>query len=233
MMSALLASAWRVWWVDGAILGHSRRQARWYGTVRTDKCPARCARASCSAGAERVTVWAKACELALFGQAVAAQLPQAERQRLESKHKLDLHRHKADCTVDHNCSSLHPELWRDRGATALVPCQALCVDANGKTYLASPSGGAERGDLIDAVVGRGSDAVLCSSSHSLLPCPLTGRLPCSSVWSPRPQGALADIDAQASWLSDGSRTRGARGAAETRPKKDPARTSIHPITQSN
>lgn len=181
MMSALLASAWRVWWVDGAILGHSRRKARWYGTVRTDKCPARCARASCSAGAERATVWAKACEQALFGRAVAAQLPQAERQRLESRHKLDLHRHKADCTVDHNCSSLHPELWRDRGATALVPCQALCVDANGKTYLASPSGGAGRGDLIDAVVGRGSDAVLSSSSHSLLPCPLTGRLPCSSV----------------------------------------------------
>ena len=84
----------------------------------------------------------------------------------KSGHKFDLHRHKADCTVDHNCSSLHPELWRDRGATAHVPCQALCVDANGKTYLASPSGGAERSDLIDAVVVVG---VLLCTTRGLTP----------------------------------------------------------------
>ena len=183
MMSALLASAWRAWWVDGAILGHSRRKARSYCTVRTDKCPARCARASCSAGADRATVRyvrKRARKLSL-GECVPLSCHKQKDSGSRSRHKLDLHRHKADCTVDHNRSSLHPELWRDRGATAHVPCQALCVDANGKTYLASPSGGAERGDLIDAVVGRGSDAVLCLSSHSLLPCPLTGRLPCSSV----------------------------------------------------
>lgn len=118
----------------------------------------------------------------------------------KSRHKLDLHRHKADCTVDHNCSSLHPELWRDRGATAHVPCQALCVDANGKTCLASPSAGAERVDLIDAVVVV---VLLCSDSrsHSLAlttALSLTGRLPCrhaaaspkakALIWTHKPHG---------------------------------------------
>ena len=71
---------------------------------------------------------AKASDEALFGRRNAAQLPQAERQRLESRHKLDLYRHKPDCTVDHNCSSLHPELWHDQGVWRpwpMSPCQAL------------------------------------------------------------------------------------------------------------
>jgi hypothetical protein len=117
MMSALLASAWRAWWVDGAILGHSRRKARWYCTVRTDKCPARCARASCSAGAERATVRyvrKRARKLAL-GEWVPLSCHKQKDSGSRSRHKLDLHRHKADCTVDHNCSSLHPELWRATG----------------------------------------------------------------------------------------------------------------------
>jgi hypothetical protein len=122
----------------------------------------------------------------------------------KSRHKLDLHRHKADCTVDHNCSSLHPELWRDRGATAHVPCQALCVDANGKTCLASPSAGAERGDLIDAVVVV---VLLCSDSrsHSLtLPTALSHRQAALQACSSLSQGEGADMDAQASWLSGGN-----------------------------
>jgi len=171
-MSALLASAWRAWWVDGAILGHSRRKARWYCTVRTDRCPARCARASCSAGAERATVRyvrKRARKLSL-GEWVPLSCHKQKYSGSRSRHKLDLHRHKADCTVDHNCSSLQPRaLARDRGPTAHVPCQALCVDANGKTYLASPSGGAERSDLIDAVVVVG---VLLCTSRGLTPyCP--------------------------------------------------------------
>ena len=190
MMSALLASAWRAWWVDGAILGHSRRKARWYCTVRTDKCPARCARASCSAGAERATVRyvrKRARELSL-GECVPLSCHKQKDSGSRSRHKLDLHRHKADCTVDHNCSSLHPELWRDRGATAHVPCQALCVDANGKTYLASPSGGAERSDLIDAVVVVG--VLLCTTHgltpyyHALLSHRQAALQACSSVQSP-------------------------------------------------
>lgn len=101
----------------------------------------------------------------------------------KSRHKLDLPRHKADCTVDHNCSSLHPELWRDRGATAHVPCQALCVDANGKTCLASPSAGAECGDLIDAVA---VEVLLCSDSRS-------HSLALTTALSLSPAGCLAGV----------------------------------------
>jgi hypothetical protein len=167
---------------------------------------------------------AKASDGALFGRVGAAQLPQAERQRLESRHK-----HTSSISTGTRptapwittAAACNPELWRDRGATAHVPCQALCVDANGKTCLASPMAGGD-GDLIDA------DAVvvlLCSrlvvsltSDYSL-----TGRLPCRRAASP--QGPSTS-----KWtLISAHKPHGCPAAAEREGQTETRPSARHPI----
>jgi len=102
-------------------------------------------------------------------------------------------------------------------AMAHVPMSSsLCIDANGKPGLALPSAGADRDDLIIAVV------LLCLTAQgtTLGLTALTGLLHGRRAGSPVSKGA--DIAAQASWLSGISRT---RGAAESQ-RKDSA---SHPI----
>lgn len=126
-------------WVDGAMSGTlDARPERTISCIYNCKAPGMMCSGRVQCRGREGYGMAKASDEALFGRRVAALLPQAERQRLERADTSTQARSPPAQGRLHRGSQLqqpacNPELWRDRGATAHVPCQALCVDANGKT----------------------------------------------------------------------------------------------------